>query len=92
MSKEESTYIGDGVYASFDGYQIWLASNNHENKVIALEPSVLDNLIKYANKVYNIKTKDNVDISLFRNNCGVSIRNVTDTEIEAIISDRKSVV
>lgn len=42
------TYLGDGVYASFDGYQIWLAANDHRNKVVALEPNVIVGLIKYA--------------------------------------------
>jgi len=45
---EHQTYLGDGVYVSFDGYQIWLAVNHHENKVVALEPSVLDRLYKYV--------------------------------------------
>lgn len=40
-------YIGDGVYASFDGHQIWLAVNNHRNKVVALEPDVMEGLISY---------------------------------------------
>lgn len=40
-------YLGDGVYASFDGFQIWLAVNNHENKVVALEPVVMEALILY---------------------------------------------
>lgn len=44
-------YIGDGVYASFDGYYIWLAANHHENKVIALEPDVLRRLVKYVRQV-----------------------------------------
>lgn len=46
-------YIGDGVYASFDGYQVWLAVNDHRNKVVALEPVVAENLVKYFNKVFN---------------------------------------
>lgn len=41
-------YIGDGVYASHDGYQIWLAANDHRNKVVALERGVMLNLIDYA--------------------------------------------
>ena len=45
---EHETYLGDGVYASFDGYQIWLAVNHHENKVVALEPSVFDRLYKFV--------------------------------------------
>ena len=40
-------YLGDGVYASFDGYQIWLAVNDHTNKVVALDNDVMKNLIKY---------------------------------------------
>lgn len=40
-------YLGDGVYASFDGYQIWLARGTHENKVIALDPEVFESLIDY---------------------------------------------
>ena len=40
-------YLGDGVYASFDGYQIWLAANHHDNKVIALDPHVMAALSRY---------------------------------------------
>lgn len=41
-------YIGDGVYASFDGYQIWLAVNHHENKVVALDPHVAAAFFEYT--------------------------------------------
>jgi hypothetical protein len=44
-------YLGDGVYASHDGYQIWLAANHHENKVIALEPAVMSALLRYAKAI-----------------------------------------
>lgn len=44
-------YLGDGVYASFDGYQIWLAANDPGNKVIALEPEVYQALVAYAEKL-----------------------------------------
>lgn len=47
----KNEYLGDGVYASFDGYQIWLAANHHENRVIALEPAVLMLLINYAQRI-----------------------------------------
>ena len=50
-------YLGDGVYASFDGYQIWLAANHHNNKVIAIEPGVLGRLLDYAKGInieYNV--------------------------------------
>jgi hypothetical protein len=47
-------YLGDGVYASFDGYQIWLAANDASNKVVALEPEVMKNLIKYYKELETI--------------------------------------
>ena len=46
-----STYLGDGVYASFDGYQIWLAVDHYENNVVALEPSVFANLCEYVKRL-----------------------------------------
>jgi acyl-CoA thioesterase FadM len=51
MTQEDNIYLGDGVYASFDGYQIWLAVNHHENKQVALEPKVMEALLEYANRV-----------------------------------------
>ena len=47
----DQEYLGDGVYASFDGFQIWLAANHHNNVVIALEPSVFDALIAYRERL-----------------------------------------
>lgn len=45
----EHEYLGDAVYASNDGWQIWLHLNNHESApLIALEPEVLTALIRYA--------------------------------------------
>jgi len=46
------TYLGDGVYASFDGYQIWLAVNHHSHKVVALEPDVMSSLLDYARSIW----------------------------------------
>ena len=39
-----ATYCGDGVYAIFDGYGIWLHANDHKNPSdrIYLEPDVLN--------------------------------------------------
>jgi acyl-CoA thioesterase FadM len=51
MTEDNNIYLGDGVYASFDGYQIWLAVNHHENKQVALEPKVMEALLEYANRV-----------------------------------------
>jgi acyl-CoA thioesterase FadM len=52
MSAPQQVYLGDGVYASFDGYQIWLAVNDHRNRVVALEPSVMAALATYAGQVF----------------------------------------
>lgn len=41
-------YIGDGVDASFDGYQFWLDTDGN---VIAVNPEVLLNLIAFALEV-----------------------------------------
>lgn len=41
----EDRYLGDGVYASFDGYQIWLDLRGQDSTTrIALEPQVFDAL------------------------------------------------
>lgn len=57
--KKEDEYIGDGVYVSFDGYQIWVAVNHHSNKVLALEPRVMENLNRYAESVWTPLKEEN---------------------------------
>lgn len=44
---ERERYLGDAVYASFDGYQIWLYTGDGNNQRIALEPAVFGALLKY---------------------------------------------
>jgi len=39
-------YIGDGVYVSFDGHQLWLRTHGSRER-IALEPAVWENLINF---------------------------------------------
>jgi hypothetical protein len=52
----EQTYLGDGVYASFDGYQIRLATTRdngiHE---IYLEPDTAMSLLDYMRKCWLMK-------------------------------------
>lgn len=50
-----SVYIGDGVYLSFDGYQLWLAVNHHMNNVVALEPQVFNELKKQGDILFGYK-------------------------------------
>lgn len=46
----EKHYLGDGVYASFDGYQIKLETERGYNDVhvIYLEPAVFNALTRYV--------------------------------------------
>jgi len=50
----EPEHIGDGVYVSFDGSQIWLAVNHHDNLVVALEPEVFRRLLAYVARLRKI--------------------------------------
>jgi hypothetical protein len=53
VSREEAQtqqYLGDGVYATHDGYQVWVRTWNGmvASQPIALDPLVLKNLQHYA--------------------------------------------
>lgn len=52
-------YLGDGVYASFDGYYIWLTTER-ENRThsIALEPEVFTALVNYLKSLLLDVTKE----------------------------------
>lgn len=54
--KFPARYIGDGVYASFDGYNIWLKTQ--EGNEIALEPKVMRELREYQADLYKHYGKD----------------------------------
>lgn len=50
------TYLGDAVYASFDGYHIQLTLNDHRNPpMIAIEPQVYRALREYAQRIWGEK-------------------------------------
>lgn len=65
--KIESTYLGDGVYASFDGYQIWLAVGDHRNQVVAIDPDVYEKLVKFVDNIPHLfaemEMKNNENLS-----------------------------
>ncbi len=52
MQQKLETYLGDGVYASYDGYHIWLDTRGQlpVNR-IALEPAVFKALVKYHRRI-----------------------------------------
>ena len=49
---ETPVHLGDGVYASFDGFQIKLSANVPTTGTIYLPDFVLNSLIKYANMCF----------------------------------------
>ena len=49
-------YLGDGLYATFDGYQIILRTDRFGvEHWVALEPAVLESLLKFAEQIYSCK-------------------------------------
>ena len=53
MNEETKEYIGDGVYAKFDGFGVILTTENgfEATNKIYLEPQVLDALQNYVAKL-----------------------------------------
>jgi hypothetical protein len=52
MTNKNATYLGDGVYADFDGYQIWIWTSDGYNfsQRIAIDDYTLEALIEYAKR------------------------------------------
>lgn len=46
-------YMGDGVYAYFDGYHLWLTTQ--EGMRIALEPEVYQAVLAYGAHIWSLK-------------------------------------
>lgn len=54
--QEQETYLGDGVYASFDGDMIRIWTMRHETEhFIYLERSVYDALRAYGARLWELK-------------------------------------
>lgn len=49
---DREVYLGDAVFASFDGWHIWLRTGDGNNQRIALDPDVFAALVKYKNELY----------------------------------------
>lgn len=52
---DNKVYLGDSVYATYDGYHLWLTTENGKpgdpSNKIALEPNVIDALFSYYAKL-----------------------------------------
>lgn len=52
----QETYLGDGLYASFDGYMIKLrAPRDREDHEVYLEPEILHNFMVYISQNKQLK-------------------------------------
>ena len=51
MAMQDITHLGDGAYVMSDGYQVWLAANDHLNPSVALDPQALIELMKWVKEV-----------------------------------------
>lgn len=52
MRQIEDQYLGDGVYASYDGYHVWLDLRAQDPKIrIGLEPNVVEALNQYIAQI-----------------------------------------
>jgi hypothetical protein len=50
---KNETYLGDGLYASFDGFMFWLrAPREDRDHLVALEPEVLIAFNNYVMSVH----------------------------------------
>lgn len=71
----EDRYLGDGVYASFDGHHIVLDLRGQDNYTrIALEPAVMSALMHY-------------DVECMNEQAAAEIKQATDENEEAELDD-----
>jgi hypothetical protein len=49
----EKDYLGDGLYAIYDGFNVWLYANDLENPTdkVCLEPPVLEAFERFVSKI-----------------------------------------
>lgn len=56
----EERYLGDGVYATYDGYSVWLDLRGQDDTTkICLEPQVFQALQQYRHDVRKVRKEAN---------------------------------
>ena len=56
MTERPETYLGDGLYASFDGWQIVLrAPRENGDHFVGLEPPVYDALVAFHTALFKVQ-------------------------------------
>lgn len=59
MTSNNETYLGDGLYASFDGFTIWLrAPRSGGDHVVALEPQVYQAFVQFVDDLKQTAGKE----------------------------------
>ncbi len=59
MSQIKDRYLGDGVYASFDGYHIILDLRAQDSTTrIALEQEVMNELVRFETDIHKMAEQD----------------------------------
>jgi hypothetical protein len=59
MTVQEETYLGDGLYASFDGFMIILRAPREDgDDWIGLEPAIASALQEFMDRCYQRKSHD----------------------------------
>ena len=62
MAKLEETYLGDGIYASFDGWYVWLrVDRNGRPEWVGLEPETFATLVEFAERIWGSLNRPNDD-------------------------------
>ena len=61
MTQETEAYLGDGLFARFDGYGIELrAPRENGDHFVVLEPSALERLLEFAARVGLLERSEGV--------------------------------
>lgn len=53
----KGVYLGDAVYASFDGYHVWLRTGDGNNQRIALDPEVMMRTREFISWVEDLRAE-----------------------------------
>ena len=98
MTKRPDEYIGDGVYLTDDGYQLWLAVGDRTNQVVALDISTFSILIERGTERFiamNTPDPNQSEISITEANMLLSAMGMQvivvdeDTDFDAIFGETK---
>lgn len=56
----DSTYLGDGVYANFDGFHIVIGTRGTDSNMVFLDRAVWQALVNYGDRVFGSAAEDTI--------------------------------